>query len=101
MKKIINGKKYDTETAPVVAAYEYSYKSEYDWYREELHKKRTDEFFLYGKGGAGSIYAECISNHEYGPGEEIRPLTPEEAQNWAMERIDVDEYEKIFGEVEE
>lgn len=101
MKKIIDGKKYDTETAPVVAIYEYSYKSEYDWYREELHKKRTGEFFLYGEGHAKSPYAKCIDLHEYAPGEDIRPLTLDEAKEWAVESLEVEEYEAIFGEVEE
>lgn len=29
------------------------------------------------------------------------PLTLKEAQNWAEEHLDGDEYEKIFGEVDE
>lgn len=38
-------------------------------------------------------------NHTYG--EEIVPMTPEEAKNWAEEKLDVDLYETIFGEVDE
>lgn len=51
MKKIINGKKYDTETATSVGEYSSNYAcSDYKHYDETLYKKKTGEFFLYGEG---------------------------------------------------
>ena len=48
MKKIINGKKYDTETATSVGEYSSNYAcSDYKYYDETLYKKKTGEFFLY------------------------------------------------------
>lgn len=101
MKKIINGRKYDTETAKKVGEWEESVGvSDFSWYEEELYKKRTGEFFLYGCGNAASKYAE----HAYGAwqgGSAITPLTYEQARQWAEESLDADDYEAIFGEVSE
>lgn len=46
MKKIINGKKYDTSTAKYLGEYDFGYQSSFNWYREELYEKKTGEFFL-------------------------------------------------------
>lgn len=103
MKKIINGKKYDTDTAKAI--YEYgnglSYR-DFGYCREWLYVKRTGEFFLYGEGGAASKYSKSCGLNEWTGGEDITPLTPDEAKAWAEKiEMDVDTYEKIFGEVEE
>lgn len=101
MKKIIAGKKYDTDTAKCVGSYQYSYPNDFHWYREELYQKKTGEFFIYGEGGALSEYRETISLNQWSGGEAIKPLTYSEAQQWAEEHLSGDEYEEIFGEVDE
>jgi hypothetical protein len=101
MKKIINGKKYDTETAKELARRDNGFGcSEFDYVEETLYRKRTGEFFLYGTGGAASRYSTHCGNMWYGD-ERIMPLTEEEAKEWCEEYLDGDEYEGIFGEVEE
>ena len=101
MKKIINGKKYDTDTAkPVVEWNNGRNYTDFGWCSETLYRKRTGEFFLHGQGGARSIYGkwvgDCVCN-----GEDISPLSLEEAKEWAEENLSADKYEEIFGEVEE
>lgn len=101
MKKIINGKKYDTETAGLICSRDFSLEvGSFGYYSETLYKKKTGEFFLYGEGGALTKYAEITANGMKG-GERIIPLTEEQAKAWAEENLSVDDYEKIFGEVEE
>lgn len=102
MKKIINGKKYDTETATKVAEY-WNGRSTRDFYYlyEELYRKKTGEFFLFGSGGAATNYAmQCGSNTWCG-NQCIIPLSVEAAKKFAEKNCTADEYEKIFGEVEE
>ena len=102
MKKIINGKKYDTETATVVA--EWSNGRNYgDLYRcyETLYRKQTGEFFLYGEGGAFSEYSRRTGSNEWSSGSEIIPLSEGDASEWLAEHADGDKYEEIFGAVEE
>ena len=101
MKKIINGKKYDTNTAEEIGMYTNGRSSaDFSYFCETLYRKRTGEFFLHGHGGASSRYAQSVGNSLTG-GEKILPLTEGEAKSWAEDHLTGDEYEAIFGEVEE
>lgn len=57
MKKVINGRSYNTETAKELGYQTNGYANN-DFYftGETLYRKKTGEFFLYGEGGAYSIY---------------------------------------------
>lgn len=102
MVKIINGKKYSTETAERVGFYSNSPdRNDFHWEEENLFKKRTGEFFLFCEGGPASIYCTWIDSRNRTSGDKIIPLTFEEAREWAEEHLDAEEYEEIFGEVEE
>ncbi len=100
MKKVINGRRYDTETAEKVAeAYSRLARNDFGYWEEELYRKRTGEFFLYGWGGPSSRYSVSSGLNSWSGGEKIIPLTIEEAQKWAERNLDGDEYAAIFGEV--
>lgn len=102
MKKIINGKRYDTDGAKEVAMWSnVDNWTDFHFYKESLYRKRTGEYFLYGKGNAASKYAESVGQNCWDSGEEIIPLTEENARKWAEEHLTGDEYEEIFGEVNE
>ena len=98
MKKIIRGKRYDTEKATQCGEYEYSYKTDFRWVHETLYRKRTGEYFLHGEGGPLSKYAKSIGQGKWSGGETIIPLTIDAAKEWAERYLDGDEYEKIFGD---
>ena len=102
MKKIINGKVYDTETAKKVASWYSNYaRNDFHYYEEELYQKKTGEFFLYGEGNAASPYSKSCGQNEWCGGERIEPLTFKEAQKWAEEHLDGEDYCEIFGEPDE
>lgn len=101
MKKIINGKKYDTDTAKILGSAGYSHPGDFGHWKETLYHKRTGEYFLHGIGGAMSKYARRTGLNEWSGGEKIIPLTREEAQKWAEKHLNVEEYEEIFGACEE
>lgn len=102
MKKIINGKKYDTKTAALVGYWENGDDGGDLYYvHEELRRKRTGEYFLYGWGGACSKYGVSCGQNSWCGGEKITPLTEKEARAWAEEHLTADEYETEFGTVEE
>lgn len=89
MKKIIRGRKYDTETARKVGC-----KTEQAQYGDvdyALYRKRTGEYF---------VHAE-YDRLDDGCPDYIKPLTNDEANEWAQENLDVDVYEREFGEVSE
>lgn len=102
MKKIINGKVYDTEKAKKVASWYSSYaRNDFHYYEEELYRKKTGEFFIYGEGNAASPYSRSCGQNEWCGGEKIVPMTFKEAQEWAEKHLDGDEYCEIFGEPDE
>jgi len=102
MQKIINGKKYNTETAEQVGFYSERYgRNDFNWLEETLYKKRTGEFFLFGEGGPASRYCTWIDSRNRASGDKIIPMTFDEAREWAEKHLEVEEYEEIFGEVEE
>ena len=101
MKKIINGKKYDTDTATQVAEWSKDVSvSDFTYFEETLYKKRSGEYFLYGFGNAASKYAVPEDDGWRG-GSTIMPLSYENACKWAEEHMDADDYEAEFGEVSE
>lgn len=81
MKKITNGRIYDTETAEEIKTYFSNFaQTDFNHFEETLFRKRTSEFFLFGKGGPMSPYARRVGINEWTGGEAIIPLTEEEAR---------------------
>ena len=101
MKKIIAGRKYDTQTARCVSIYGVGTSDRLYGFSESLYRKRNGEYFLYGEGGPGSKYSKSIGNGERSGREEITPMSYDEAQRWAEKHLDPDEYEAEFGSVSE
>ena len=102
MKKIINGKVYDTDTARELGSWaNMADRRNFSQFEETLYRKKTGEFFLYGEGGPASKYAQAVGQNEWSGGSRIMPLDFSEARQWAEEHLDADEYEAIFGAVSE
>lgn len=96
MKKIINGKRYDTETAEEIGFWSTERSvTDFSYCEETLYRKRTGEFFIHGGGGARTKYAK-EEYGMYGCGEAIVPLTEDEAKTWVEQKLDADTYEALF-----
>lgn len=101
MKKIINGRKYDTETAKEIGCWSNGYPcGNFNWCQETLYKKKTGEYFLYGEGGALTQYSRDTWDGRTGSSQ-IIPMTENEVKEWSENKLSCDEYEALFGEVEE
>lgn len=102
MKKIINGRKYDTATAREVAEWTGDFsRRDFRWTHEVLYQKRTGEYFIYGEGGPESKYAVAYGDGGCQGGRRIVPLSYESARSWAEENLSPDDYEAEFGECSE
>jgi hypothetical protein len=79
MKRVINGKLYNTETAEAVFENESRhYRSDFKWFEETLYKTKKGAWFIAGEGGPMSHYsAQSGNSYTYGFG--LRVLTPNEA----------------------
>ena len=102
MKKIINGKVYDTATAKELGSWGNGGTwRDFNHMEETLYRKKTGEFFLYGEGGPATKYAKAVEQNSWSGGERIMPMSFAEAREWAEKHLDGDEYEEIFGAVAE
>ena len=100
MNKVINGRRYDTDKAREVAhADNMDDATSADYCRETLYRKRNGEHFLHCEGNARTPYATFTADGWAKPGEVLRPLTYEEAQQWASDSLSGDDYEAAFGTV--
>ena len=98
MIKIINGKRYNTDTATEVAKYWNGLgDGDFRHLMEELYITSKGAWFLYGKGGAISKYAESAGNQSWGSST-IIPLTDDEAYEWCERHNKADVIEEYFSD---
>jgi len=85
MRKIKNGKRYDTDAALEVA-YFWNGLSPDDprHLNERLYKTAKGAWFLHGSGGANTRWSE-ICGYSTSRGEDIVPMTSTEALEWCEE----------------
>lgn len=72
MKKTINRKVYNTETASLIKTNTVSYFGDPAGYEESLYQTKKGDYFVYGIGGTESKYPE----------ETIVAITADEAANF-------------------
>ena len=97
MKKIINGKRYDTEKANLVGEYSHLYPSDFNYVEEALYVTPISrQYFLAGKGGANTKYSQSVSQNSWIGGEKIIPLSRDDAFEWAHRHLMEDEVEAEF-----
>ena len=97
MRKVINGKLYDTDTARPIGNWSKGYPTDFSHVSETLYRKRTGEYFIHGEGGPRSPYAETIGQNQWSGGEAIRPLDYDAARRWMEGHASADVYEREFG----
>lgn len=101
MLKVIGGKRYDTERAERMATHEQPDPGDVTYYAETLYRKRTGEYFLHGEGNSLSRYASNLGGGSWGSGSAIVPMPLEDAMRWAEERLTGEQYESIFGAIDD
>lgn len=100
MKKIIDGKLYDTETAMEVGTNSHGEISDFHYYEETLYRKRSGEYFLAGYGNALSDYRVQIGVSQWEAGSAIFRMSYEEARQWAEDNLSAEDYMEEFELVE-
>lgn len=97
VKKIIDGKRYDTATAMLVATYSNGLDySDFKHCEEELYRTPRGNWFICGSGGPLSAYSEPCGGGYCGSKDKIRPLTPVEAMAWLERHGETDALEENF-----
>ena len=99
MYEIINGKKYDTETATKIG-YRFGGNGRRDHRacEETLYRKKNGEFFINGWGGSRTEYAVRLDGGMCSDGERIRPMSDYDAYQWCKSYLSEDECIRLFGD---
>ncbi|TWT00125.1 hypothetical protein [Planomicrobium sp. CPCC 101079] len=101
MKKIINDKLYNTETATKLYDYDNGlYTTDVNYYSETLYKTKKGSYFLLKEGGAMSKMSKSNGLSKLG-GMDIEAFSPEEAQDYLIEHQAIDVFEFEFGFLDE
>lgn len=96
MKKVIEGKVYNTETATKVAEYWNGLgRNDFNCIEEDLYVTKKGNWFIGYFGGANTGYS--VSNGNYATGSEgIKALSNDEAYQWLQEHGKTEVIEKYF-----
>ena len=99
MKAIINGKRYNTETATLVAEYWNGIgKNNFRYVSEDLYITKNGSWFMAGSGGAMTSYAKRHGNCTYGS-QAVRTLTSDEAYAWLEDHDETIAIESYFPDL--
>jgi hypothetical protein len=104
MKKIINGKRFDSHNAITIGHYDNighgaSSMSDFHWWEATLYRtQRSGQYFLAGEGGALSRFAQSAGQNSWTGGEDLVPMTKAEAMEWAERYLDAETVEEYFGD---
>lgn len=98
MRRIIDGKAYNTETADKLCEYwNGRHCSDATYESTDLYRTKKGVYFLSGAGGGLSRWA--LENGGDGGG--LIVISESAARKFFEEHGDADDYEEVFGEVEE
>ena len=98
MKKVINGKMYNTETAQLIAEWDNGcYGSDFRNCRKALYLTKKGQYFVAGSGGPMSEYAERHGNNTSG-GSGLELITKGEAVRWCEEHECTEALEEHFSD---
>ena len=87
MTRIINGKRYNTETATELVAWDNGrYGGDFNRCEETLYRTKSGNYFIHGNGGPMSRWACSCGDNSWGGGDGINGLTTAEALEWLEER---------------
>jgi hypothetical protein len=103
MKRIINGKTYNTDTAQHVCDLRCSAnRGDFRYHDTALYRSPKGQFFLSGEGGAMSMWSQSVGNNGSCGGSGIRLVDESEARS-VMEdnRCDADDFAAVGLAVEE
>lgn len=100
MKRIIDGKVYNTETATLIGEWGNNLSSsDFRNIFEGLYRTKKGAYFLAGSGGPMTRYSRRVGDMTAG-GDNVFVLSELEARTWAEEHLSTEEYMEHF-EVEE
>jgi hypothetical protein len=82
MKKVIDRKLYNTDTAELIHTHSFGSCRDFGYFVEELYITKSGRFFVAGKGGARSRWGRRVDQNTWSGSSGIEGLSKEEALTW-------------------
>ena len=103
MRKIIDGKTYNTETATFVCdvSGNVSDRGNFHYDSTSLYRSPKGQFFIAGHGGPLSTWAVSTGQNSWSGGEGLRLVEADEARAMCERHAKPETYQEYFGEPEE
>ena len=102
MRKVIEGHRYDSDTARVVGTWDNRLdRSDLYWVQETLYRTRAWLYFVHGEGGARTQYSRQDGIGGWTGGESVTPLPADDARMWAERHLTGEECEAEWGTPDE
>lgn len=99
MKRIIDGRRFDTDTAVKLGEISFGDSRDFGRFEEALYRTpRSGAYFLAGSGGPRSHYAVSDRPGEWRSGSKITPLDKADALAWAERNLPAEQIEAIFAD---
>jgi hypothetical protein len=103
MRAIINGKRYDTDTATLIGeagSHGSVSVNDFHYWEAGLYvTPRSGLYFIAGEGGPLTRFSRSTGQNSWSGGERIIPLSKDEALAWAEQNLTFKEVEEHFGDV--
>ena len=98
MKKVIDRKIYDTETAEPIASEHWGCNGDFKAWDETLYRTSRGSWFLYGVGGPMTKWSEPAPGGGTSGGSDIVPLTEKQAFEWCQRHQKLSMIEMYFSD---
>ena len=99
MKRIIDGKRYNTETATQIATWTNGHNyGDFYYCKEVLYRTAKGAFFLHGESGAVGKYSRSAGQNCSRPGQAITALSDSDARAWLEEHGKTAAIEEYFAD---
>lgn len=103
MRKVIDGKAYDTSTADLICDISRPgfNSTDFEWDHTGLYRTKKGAFFIAGEGNALSRWFVSVGKDGRGGGEGLTLVDEQEARGWVEQFGTPEDFVKCFGEPEE
>ena len=100
MRRIIDGKRYDTDTATMVADISPAgfYRNDFRYEETKLYRTVRGAWFIAGEGGPLSRWSRSLGQNGMTDGEGLRPVDADEARAYLEREGDTHSIEQYFAD---
>jgi len=98
MRKVIDGKRYDTEAAELIYVWNNGRYGDFRFRSKSLYRTRNGAWFFYHAGGPVTDMAVSVGNNGYGGSETIEPIDDDDAYGFLQAHSDDSDAEELIDQ---